>query len=141
MSDEMKTLIRALPSTATSIPGVQADHRSWPGKRGSGCRVVLRERDRPGAANIGSIDPTVRYALDVGFHVVVEGILYAGHYGEAEMRGWRHRGPDGRRGVQPMLVSSGRGCAAQESEEGSDVVNEQVGLFHRSGADGRVACP
>lgn len=44
-------------------------------------RTVLRERDRPGAANIGLIDLTARYALDAGFHVVVEGILYADHYG------------------------------------------------------------
>jgi hypothetical protein len=44
-------------------------------------RIVLRERDRPGGANIGLIDLTVRYALDNGFHVVVEGILYADRYG------------------------------------------------------------
>ncbi|WP_405633701.1 AAA family ATPase [Streptomyces sp. NBC_01174] len=44
-------------------------------------RIVLRERDRPGAVNIGLIDLTARYALDNGFHVVVEGILYADHYG------------------------------------------------------------
>ncbi|MEV0280144.1 AAA family ATPase [Streptomyces sp. NPDC050610] len=44
-------------------------------------RTVLRERDRPGAANIGLIDLTARYALDHGFHVVVEGILYADRYG------------------------------------------------------------
>ncbi|WP_329074359.1 hypothetical protein [Streptomyces niveus] len=40
-------------------------------------RIVLRERDRPGAANIGLIGMTARYALDAGFHTVVEGILYA----------------------------------------------------------------
>lgn len=45
-------------------------------------RVVLRERDRPGAANIGLIDLTARYALDAGFHVVVEGILHADRYGD-----------------------------------------------------------
>ncbi|MFJ4868976.1 AAA family ATPase [Streptomyces sp. NPDC088757] len=44
-------------------------------------RTVLREHDRPGAANIGLIDLTARYALDHGFHVVVEGILYADRYG------------------------------------------------------------
>lgn len=44
-------------------------------------RVVLRERDRPGAVNIGLIDLTARYALDHGFHVVLEGILYADRYG------------------------------------------------------------
>jgi predicted kinase len=45
-------------------------------------RVVLREKDRPGGANIGLIDLTARYALDHGFHVIVEGILYASHYGD-----------------------------------------------------------
>ncbi|GAA3502859.1 kinase [Streptomyces prasinosporus] len=57
-------------------------------------RVVLRERDRPGAANIGLIDLTARYALDAGYHVVVEGILYADHYGDmlAALRA-DHRGP------------------------------------------------
>ncbi|MFE1934756.1 kinase [Streptomyces sp. NPDC059474] len=45
-------------------------------------RVVLRERDTPDAANIGLIDTVARYALDHGFHVVVEGILHAAHYGE-----------------------------------------------------------
>ncbi|WP_338704393.1 AAA family ATPase (plasmid) [Streptomyces sp. Q6] len=44
-------------------------------------RVVLRERDRPGGANIGLIDVTARYALAHGFHTVVEGILYADRYG------------------------------------------------------------
>jgi predicted kinase len=45
-------------------------------------RQVLRERDVPGAANIDLIDLTARFALDRGFHVIVEGILYADHYGE-----------------------------------------------------------
>jgi hypothetical protein len=44
-------------------------------------RVVLREHDEPEAANIGLIDLTARYALDHGFHVIVEGIFYAGHCG------------------------------------------------------------
>lgn len=57
-------------------------------------RIVLRERDRPGAANIGLIDLTARYALDAGFHVVVEHILYADRYGDmlAQLRA-DHRGP------------------------------------------------
>ncbi|MET7689185.1 AAA family ATPase [Streptomyces sp. NPDC005483] len=57
-------------------------------------RIVLRERDRPGAANIGLIELTARYALEAGFHVVVEGLLYADHYGEmlARLRA-DHRGP------------------------------------------------
>ncbi|WP_434091297.1 hypothetical protein [Streptomyces flaveus] len=55
----------------------------------------LRGTDRwPGAANIGLIDLTARYALDAGYHVVVESILYADRYGEmlARLRA-DHRGP------------------------------------------------
>ncbi|MER5689504.1 kinase [Streptomyces sp. NPDC002205] len=55
-------------------------------------RTVLRERDRAGAADIGLIDLTVRYAE---YHVVLEGILYAGHYGAmlAQLRA-DHLGPN-----------------------------------------------
>ncbi|MFJ2218380.1 AAA family ATPase [Streptomyces sp. NPDC101062] len=45
-------------------------------------RNVLRERDVPGGANIGLIDTVTRYALDAGYHVVVEGILFADRYGD-----------------------------------------------------------
>ncbi|MFR9722477.1 AAA family ATPase [Streptomyces sp. MS19] len=45
-------------------------------------RTVLREKDIPGGANIGLIETVVRYALDHGYHVVLEGILYAAHYGD-----------------------------------------------------------
>jgi len=45
-------------------------------------RVILREHDTTGAANIGLIGLTCRYALANGFHVVLEGILAAGRYGE-----------------------------------------------------------
>ena len=45
-------------------------------------RILLREHDRPGVPNIGLIDQTTRYALDHGYHVVLEGILYTQHYGE-----------------------------------------------------------
>ncbi|MFI5685596.1 kinase [Streptomyces sp. NPDC051636] len=57
-------------------------------------RIVLCERDRPGAANIGLLDLTARYVLDAGYHVVVEGILYADRYGDmlAQLRA-DHRGP------------------------------------------------
>lgn len=55
---------------------------------------MLRESDRPGAANIGLIDLAARYALNAGFRVVVEGILYADRYGDmlARLRA-DHRGP------------------------------------------------
>jgi predicted kinase len=56
-------------------------------------RVVLRDRDVPGAANIGLIEQTARYALDHGFHVVVEGMLYADRYADMLARlGRAHRG-------------------------------------------------
>ncbi|MEW2583654.1 AAA family ATPase [Streptomyces virginiae] len=45
-------------------------------------RIVLRERDVPGGANIGLIDTVARHALDAGHHVVVEGILNAERYGD-----------------------------------------------------------
>ena len=45
-------------------------------------RQVLREHDVPGGANIDLIDLTARFALDRGFHVIVEGILYADRYGQ-----------------------------------------------------------
>ncbi|MFJ9457434.1 AAA family ATPase [Kitasatospora sp. NPDC101447] len=44
-------------------------------------RTVLRERDIAGGASVGLIDLVARYALDHGFHVVVEGILAAERYG------------------------------------------------------------
>lgn len=44
-------------------------------------RTVLRERDAPGGANIGLIDLVARYALGSGFHVIIDGILHAAHYG------------------------------------------------------------
>ncbi len=45
-------------------------------------RVVLKEKDKPGGANIGLIDLVTRYALNHGYITVLEGILYAAHYGE-----------------------------------------------------------
>lgn len=45
-------------------------------------RTVLRERDIPGGVNIGLIDTVARYALDHGYHTIVEGILYAAHYAD-----------------------------------------------------------
>ena len=44
----------------------------------------MREHDVPGAANIRLIDLinlTARYALDHGYHVIIEGIMYADRYG------------------------------------------------------------
>jgi 8-oxo-dGTP pyrophosphatase MutT (NUDIX family) len=44
-------------------------------------RVVLREHDVPGGANIDLIDQTARFALARGYHTIVEGIFNAEHYG------------------------------------------------------------
>ncbi|GGT04887.1 hypothetical protein GCM10010156_73330 [Planobispora rosea] len=44
-------------------------------------RDILKEPDRAGAANIGLIDTIVRYSLDHGYHVLLEGILFADRYG------------------------------------------------------------
>ena len=43
-------------------------------------RIILKEADRPGAANIGLIDRVARYSLDHGYHVVLDGIFYADRY-------------------------------------------------------------
>ena len=45
-------------------------------------RVILKEKDRPGAVNIGLIDQVVRYCLDHGCHAVLDGILRADAYGQ-----------------------------------------------------------
>jgi len=45
-------------------------------------RVVLKEHDTPGAANIRLIDQVVRFALNEDKDVLLEGILWSGHYGE-----------------------------------------------------------
>lgn len=44
-------------------------------------RVVLREHDAPGGANIDLINQTARFALSRGYHTIVEGIFNADHYG------------------------------------------------------------
>jgi predicted kinase len=49
-------------------------------------RVVLKEKDRPGGVNIGLIDQVARYSLDHGYHVILDGILYAERY-EAMLTG------------------------------------------------------
>ena len=43
-------------------------------------RVVLLERDKPGGVAPALIEQTARFALDHGYHVVLEGILYTGRY-------------------------------------------------------------
>lgn len=44
-------------------------------------RTLLLEHPHPGTPNIGLIDQTTRYALDHGYHVVLEGGLYSPVYG------------------------------------------------------------
>ncbi|MEV8226759.1 M15 family metallopeptidase [Streptomyces sp. NPDC079167] len=43
-------------------------------------RNVLREHDTTGGANIALLGRIARHALDAGFHVVLEGILYVDRY-------------------------------------------------------------
>ncbi|ADB34938.1 hypothetical protein Kfla_5934 [Kribbella flavida DSM 17836] len=45
-------------------------------------RVLLWEKDHPGAVNIGLIDTTARYCLEHGYDVVLEGIFSADRYGD-----------------------------------------------------------
>lgn len=45
-------------------------------------RTLLREKDKPNQPNIRLIDMTVRFALDEGYDVILEGILPAKHYKE-----------------------------------------------------------
>lgn len=45
-------------------------------------RQILRDRDVPGAANVDLIDTVVRWSLNNGYHVLLEGILYGDRYGE-----------------------------------------------------------
>ncbi|MFJ9362225.1 P-loop NTPase family protein [Streptomyces mirabilis] len=95
-------------------------------------RIVLRERDRPGAANIGLIGLTARYALDAGFHVVIEGILYADRYGDmlTELRA-DHRGPT--HGYY-LDVPFGETLARHATKPIADVVNEtQLRDWYRAG--------
>ena len=40
-------------------------------------RDTLKQKDDPGNPAIGLIDLTARYALDHGYHVIVEGILFS----------------------------------------------------------------
>lgn len=59
-------------------------------------RIVLREHDVAGGDNIDLIEHTVRYCLSIGYHVVLEGILIASHYGTMlrelleDHSGWSH---------------------------------------------------
>lgn len=57
-------------------------------------RTILRELDRPGGVNVELIEHTARFALDHGYHVVVEGILVTDHYAEMlERLADANRGP------------------------------------------------
>jgi predicted kinase len=49
-------------------------------------RTILKELDRPGGTNIGLIEQIVNYTLANGYHVLLEGILCADHYGEMLLR-------------------------------------------------------
>lgn len=44
-------------------------------------REILHAREQPGNPTVAYVDLSARYALDLGLHVIVEGILYARIYG------------------------------------------------------------
>jgi hypothetical protein len=52
-------------------------------------RVILKEKDQPGGVNVGLIDQVTRYALDHGYHVIMDGIFYADRY-ETMLAGLYH---------------------------------------------------
>lgn len=57
-------------------------------------RVVLKARDTADGPHYGLIEQTVRYALDAGYNVVLEGILHRGRYRDLLARLARdHQGP------------------------------------------------
>lgn len=57
-------------------------------------RVVLREHDVPEADNIELIAATARHCLAAGYHVILEGIFFSGHYGNMLRSLLKaHRGP------------------------------------------------
>ncbi|MDQ1289198.1 MAG: hypothetical protein QG622_2764 [Actinomycetota bacterium] len=45
-------------------------------------RILLSEGDVSGGINIGLIDTTVRYCLDNGYHVILDGMLVTHRYGD-----------------------------------------------------------
>ena len=85
---ERPKLIVIRGNSASGKSAVAAEIRDRHGRRGLAIvgqdnlrRVVLRERDVPGGANIDLIDRTVRFALTRGYHTIVGGIFNADHYG------------------------------------------------------------
>lgn len=57
-------------------------------------RDILKQKDDPGNPAIGLIDLTARYALNHGYHVIVEGIMSNKSYGEMLTKLVHdHRGP------------------------------------------------
>src|SRR6266511_1133591 len=56
-------------------------------------RIVLWEHDKPGGLAPALIAHTVRFALDNGFDVILEGILHTARYRDVVASLWRaHRG-------------------------------------------------
>jgi predicted kinase len=84
---ESTRLIVLRGNSGSGKSSVAAEVRAWHGRgialvgQDNLRRVVLRERDVPGGANIGLIDTVARYALGHGFHVIIDGILRATTYG------------------------------------------------------------
>jgi predicted kinase len=90
-------------------------------------RDILKEKDRPGGANIGLIDQVVRYSLENGYHAVLDGILYADRY--EQMLAGLKRDYAGRSSFYYLDVTMGEtlrrhALRPQASEFGPDALRE-----------------
>ncbi|CAG7573531.1 adenylate kinase family enzyme [Barrientosiimonas humi] len=96
--DQHLIVIRGNSASGKSTVAVELQRRMGRGAANVGQdhlrRVVLREHDVPDGDNIGLIEQTAQHCLQIGYHVILEGILYSGHYGNMLRRLMgRHDGP------------------------------------------------
>lgn len=85
-----RTSTRLIILRGNSGSGKSSIARAVRDRYGRGCalieqdhlrRIVLKERDLDGGNAAALIDQTVRFCLDVGHHVICEGILHSRRYG------------------------------------------------------------
>lgn len=83
-SAPVMVVIRGNAGSGKSTVAADLQHYLGPGTANVGQdhfrRVVLREHDVPDGDNIDLIASTVRHCLSIGYHVILEGILFSGHY-------------------------------------------------------------
>lgn len=80
--DTRLIVLRGNSGSGTSTAGCCAGGSAgeWPGSSKISFDGWYGPSRSSGLATVGLIDQTVRYALDAGDHVVLEGILLAGRY-------------------------------------------------------------